>query len=394
MKTLNKLFLLSLLWLLSNSAFSQPIFPTTDTNLNQTITEIQQIYGTQIGIDTSDIYNFVYPFVQGTTGSGCPAPEPQIQQLGNGSVSFSWPPVSAAVSYGYYYINLNTGVSFSSTTNVPGVSFSGLQGLYLFGFYTICGDGTRSPSSVIIVDIDVLFPDGYVSDCSCDKDREISLNEKWGIGGTFFTTPWTGRCASNQYRLKVNGIIPEGDLFIPYYSELSFIYQSEFEVPTFWLLPDCDINAVSSVEDPLHIGSGLDPYLYNLVFSPSGLVIYFPHSSLELTSISFNDCGCSTPEDPFAVINDVPSSLVSSFNVFPNPAQNQTQVNYELLESSEVQITFYDPLGRMVKQILPATQQNRGKHKIEVDLSQWPKGMYYCQLMTGQIIKILPLRKE
>jgi len=399
METSKIFFLFLLLGLLSNSTFSQPIFPTTDTNLNQNITEIQQVYGSQISISSTDIYNFVFPFVQGTSNSSCPAPEPQIQQLGNGSVTFSWPAISMAVSYGYYYINLDTGVSFSSTTSTPGVSFSGLQGTYLFGFYTICGDGTRSPSSVIIVDIDVIFPENYTADCLCETNDPMRLIKNPGKWGTYVTTPWRidGRCKVNQYKLRVNGYI-EGDFLVPYSSELSFIYQSDLDLPTFWLLPDCDVNALSSAEDPYHVGSGLDPHHYNVIFSEEEAKIYFPNpilpSPLRPTSISLNYCGCAEVPSRSAALSQTESRQITSFSVFPNPGGEQTKLRYQLSEPSTVQISVYDPLGRMVQQIVPATQQEEGTYDIQLDLSRWPKGMYYCQLTTGQLIKTVLLRKE
>ena len=87
-------------------------------------------------------------------------------------------------------------------------------------------------------------------------------------------------------------------------------------------------------------------------------------------------------------------SQISSFSAFPNPGGTQTKLSYQLAEPSTVQITVVDVLGRIVWQFLPDTQQDAGSYEVAIDLSQWTKGICYCQLSTENMIKTINLSKK
>ncbi len=75
------------------------------------------------------------------------------------------------------------------------------------------------------------------------------------------------------------------------------------------------------------------------------------------------------------------------FQIVPQPATNYVQISYQLTNNSDVSVSIYDPLGKKIKTIINETQQ-KGKHKIEVDLSslkyKFRPGIYFCKLVVNK----------
>ena len=99
----------------------------------------------------------------------------------------------------------------------------------------------------------------------------------------------------------------------------------------------------------------------------------------------------------------IPNSLIGIINqngklnydinlsVHPNPFQNQTYLEFELLEESELQVLIENSLGQIVAQPLPITKKEEGKHQISLDLTSLPKGIYYCTLLINDTRKSIKL---
>ncbi len=401
MRTFKKNLLFSLLATLPLWSFCQPVFPTNSANLSATVADIQQLYGSQINLSTNAIETFIFPFVQGTLSpSMCPPPEPQIQQLGGGSVTIDWAPISTATSYGVYYLNLNTGANGSITTGNTSFSLNGVNGLFLIGIYSNCGEMGRGPSNIIIVDVDVLYPEGDgLQSCACDAIfREDELyNGDPELAPTSYTHYWTDTadgwgpkaCENRKYTFSVEG----SDEFGPYTSELVFTRQTFLN--SIVLHPHCDNNATSSAEEEYHVGSHseLASEYYNLQFNTSHLLItVHPGTNLSLSNMKMDVCACSDGNPMWG--RRAADAFSDQFTAFPNPSKDQTQLKYELAEDAEVEILVYDVLGRLVETVLPNSIQNKGAHQITLDMSQWPKGWYACQLASTHFHKTLSLQKE
>lgn len=69
------------------------------------------------------------------------------------------------------------------------------------------------------------------------------------------------------------------------------------------------------------------------------------------------------------------------FNNIPNPAQNQTIVNYSISQSGWINLELYDLSGNKVK-ILFAGQQKLGKHQVVVETASLKAGIYLYSLRT------------
>ena len=392
MLKLKSLLVLFFIATLSYSGFSQPIFTVSATNLNQTVADIQQIYGNQIDLSSTAIENYLLPFVQNAqTTNMCPPPDPQVEQIVAGSISFSWPAISGTATYGTYYLNLNDGTTGAATTSAPGHTFTGLTpGLYAFGFYTDCGPGLGIGwSSLIIVDIDIIMPDGPPVDCDCELSYPVVLEDE---PGDRFSYEWPLDSPKTTFKFEVNGIDLRADPE-DYYSSVVFTYDLLYGEPVIYLYSYCDSNALSSAFYPRYVGAKEEDGFYNISFNDYNLVLDFSLSDFELGDFELMSC------KPKKEIGKGRSGVLSSdialnhFEIYPNPSEQQTQISYQLSEDAEIQIIAYDLLGKIVKEILPLSPQRKGIHQLPVDLHSWSPGTYTVQFQSPNYKKTLKLIK-
>jgi hypothetical protein len=77
----------------------------------------------------------------------------------------------------------------------------------------------------------------------------------------------------------------------------------------------------------------------------------------------------------------VESSMSIDFNIYPNPIQNQLQLQYDLLDSEEVNLQILDLLGREIK-TFSLGHCPVGQHQLNLDLSDLENGTYLLDLST------------
>ena len=77
----------------------------------------------------------------------------------------------------------------------------------------------------------------------------------------------------------------------------------------------------------------------------------------------------------------LPTAL--EMNVFPNPTNGLTTIQYDLPETGEVQLSIYDLQGRLLRTLLQNTEQITGTHQLEWDASNMPSGMYLVRMQTA-----------
>ncbi len=67
---------------------------------------------------------------------------------------------------------------------------------------------------------------------------------------------------------------------------------------------------------------------------------------------------------------------------YPNPFNPVTAINYDLPVADYVKLFIYDALGREISTIVKQ-KQNAGKYKVEWDATDYPSGVYFYKLITG-----------
>ncbi len=75
---------------------------------------------------------------------------------------------------------------------------------------------------------------------------------------------------------------------------------------------------------------------------------------------------------------------VSSFKVYPNPANNLATVSFTLPEAVDGRITLVDLSGRERQVLQPQTSYAKGQHSISVDLGIVPGGIYLLILYSDK----------
>ena len=112
--------------------------------------------------------------------------------------------------------------------------------------------------------------------------------------------------------------------------------------------------------------------VYHRVMSTSAIdTVYSPTFALLLQRGTL--LGNDNPSEAF------PLNLEQNF---PNPFQSSSWVPFSLPSNLSVEINVYNLLGQRVFELIDETR-TAGRHSIEVDLSNFPPGVYYYRLRAG-----------
>lgn len=90
--------------------------------------------------------------------------------------------------------------------------------------------------------------------------------------------------------------------------------------------------------------------------------------------------------------NEAGTDLMVS--AWPNPFQDQTTVEYKLPETSTVKHTLTDARGTILRQNAPIDVQSAGVHKIGIEGTNLPTGVYIYQVQTDTQTKTIRLLKQ
>lgn len=82
--------------------------------------------------------------------------------------------------------------------------------------------------------------------------------------------------------------------------------------------------------------------------------------------------------------------LEENISSYPNPFNPSTQIKYTLKENSIVKIKVFNSLGQEVA-LLVNEEQPEGNYKVQFDASNYPSGIYYCQMITAGFSKTIKL---
>jgi hypothetical protein len=93
----------------------------------------------------------------------------------------------------------------------------------------------------------------------------------------------------------------------------------------------------------------------------------------------------SVPKSVFVGIEENETSLNFELSdIYPNPANSIAQFNVRLEDHAGVQLNLLNVVGQTVK-TMNYGQLNAGDHKLRVEVSELPAGLYYCNVsVDGQ----------
>jgi hypothetical protein len=72
--------------------------------------------------------------------------------------------------------------------------------------------------------------------------------------------------------------------------------------------------------------------------------------------------------------------IFGSMDLFPNPTSDNLTVQFELIESSEVEVMITDLTGKVMQRQF--IQRDAGSHQVKVDVSDLTPGMYLMHLIN------------
>lgn len=81
--------------------------------------------------------------------------------------------------------------------------------------------------------------------------------------------------------------------------------------------------------------------------------------------------------------SDSPFPIVSSLSNYPNPTRANATIAFDLFTPLQVRIDVYDLLGRRVIRLLDH-ELNPGRHRIPLDVTNFPSGVYFYRFQAGQ----------
>lgn len=87
------------------------------------------------------------------------------------------------------------------------------------------------------------------------------------------------------------------------------------------------------------------------------------------------------------------NDVLTSCNIFPNPASNVINISYELLLSSTVSMELFDVSGKRITSLMNPTEMQSGNYTYPVDLKEYhlQTGLYFVSIRTGNNIHMLKI---
>ena len=114
-------------------------------------------------------------------------------------------------------------------------------------------------------------------------------------------------------------------------------------------------------------------------------VFVWSHSEARISSGSTSDT--TEMRDSILALLEAPSAIynlpnvVSSFNVFPNPANNNVSINLDLKEASNLLLDVTDVTGKQVTII--SEEKETGSVTKQLNTATLPNGNYFVRLQVN-----------
>lgn len=149
------------------------------------------------------------------------------------------------------------------------------------------------------------------------------------------------------------------------------------------------------------LGHYYNDYAFDLLIKNS--TTFYLAGNFQDTSIFVNDTlisqngfdlfvGKFTVDTTTVAIHPIPSSpsnIINGIELFPNPSNNYSHLNYSINQSTSLQIQIINPLGQ--RQIIKSFDEHSiGQHNITLNTSNLEEGIYWIQLKTPSTIQTIP----
>jgi uncharacterized repeat protein (TIGR01451 family) len=147
-----------------------------------------------------------------------------------------------------------------------------------------------------------------------------------------------------------------------------------------------------SLEDLEYCGSAIEKGLSLVIADNSGsktppvlMVTYFDAEGNVLSSRKFSNYISGDISTSAVEVKGDATDFVQ-MSIYPNPAKEQTTLTYALGRARNLKIDLYDLQGKWV-QNLDQGQQGEGFHKLDINTSNLPAGMYFVRLLSDGLVQ-------
>ncbi|MGA2298653.1 MAG: T9SS type A sorting domain-containing protein [FCB group bacterium] len=137
-----------------------------------------------------------------------------------------------------------------------------------------------------------------------------------------------------------------------------------------------------------------EPYAYYMWFDPTPeFLSKLPQQvrdkiEPELTALKTVDNICESSseagKEPYFDVWRSCSGAVENLSVYPNPAKDNINFNYTLLDNRSVSVALHDLSGRIIKEFWKNESRNKGDWKESLKLENIQSGMYLLSIRTNE----------
>ena len=145
-------------------------------------------------------------------------------------------------------------------------------------------------------------------------------------------------------------------------------------------------NALSDLYAPVDSGATQVAY-YGGMGMPTVVVLGGADHRILFSTLSFSTSDTTEMRDSILALLEMPlgihnlPSVVSSFNVFPNPANNNVSINFDLKETATLLLDVTDIAGKQVAII--AEERQNGTVTKQFNAAALPNGNYFVRLQLN-----------
>ena len=91
-------------------------------------------------------------------------------------------------------------------------------------------------------------------------------------------------------------------------------------------------------------------------------------------------------ENPLSIYDQITPDRYSIYNIYPNPFNPITSIEYSLPENATIELTIYNNHGRKIQSLVQGFQ-TAGYHSINWNAFNYPSGIYLIRLESGTYSK-------
>ncbi len=96
--------------------------------------------------------------------------------------------------------------------------------------------------------------------------------------------------------------------------------------------------------------------------------------------------GLNAVNTSLSIYNQITPDTYSIHNIYPNPFNPITRIEYSLLENADIELIVYNIQGRHIKTLIQCFQ-TAGYHSINWNAQNYPSGIYFIRLESGTYSK-------